>query len=259
MAEVRSTAIRGALGADVIFDLDLDVFAGPFDLLITLILRDEIDLGEVSVMAIIAAYVEHLSDTGDYDLEATSQFVVLVAALLELKVRLLLAEPVVDELEELDAEQAAEQLIARLSRYGQFKNAAADLERRFRLHADRLYRTAPVPETLRKRPLAESLPAAALADALTPLLREPPRPDMSHVADLAVSVLEELGRLRTLLAHEQRFTFAAVAPSGRIERAVTFFALLELNALGEVKLSQSQPFADISVTALAADGGNGDG
>ena len=74
----------------VALELDLDVFDGPFDLLVTLILRDEIDIWEVRVSRIIAEYVLKLADSGEFDLDATSQFVVLVAALLEMKSRLLL-------------------------------------------------------------------------------------------------------------------------------------------------------------------------
>jgi segregation and condensation protein A len=236
---------------DVAFDLDLDVFDGPFDLLVTLILKDEIDIWEVRVSRIIAEYVLRLVDEGEFDLNATSQFVVLVASLLEMKSRLLLSEPMDDaELEDLDPEEAAEQLIARLVRYGQFKNAAGHLETRWRAHSERCYRNAPVPEALRRQPMsAASLPAQALVEALTPLLRQPPRPDTSHVMDIAVSLVNELRRLRDILGEQRSFTFAAVAPDDRIERAITFFALLELHSNGEATLRQKHHLADIHVVA----------
>src|SRR5665647_2017647 len=82
----------------VALELDLDVFDGPFDLLVTLILKDEIDIWEVRVSRIIAEYVLKLADSGEFDLDATSQFVVLVAALLEMKSRLLLEEDVEEAL-----------------------------------------------------------------------------------------------------------------------------------------------------------------
>src|SRR5690349_7908356 len=71
-------------------ELDLDVFAGPFDLLLTLILREEVDLLEVDLAAIVLAYIDHLERRGELDLEAATEFLVLIAALLELKSRLLL-------------------------------------------------------------------------------------------------------------------------------------------------------------------------
>ena len=126
-AAMRADA--GAVAAPpVLLDLDLDVFDGPFDLLVTLILRDEIDIWEVRVSRIIAEYVLRLADSGEFDLDATSQFVVLVAALLEMKSRLLLEEDVDEELEDLDPDEAARQLLERLVRYSQFRNAAGALQ-----------------------------------------------------------------------------------------------------------------------------------
>jgi len=133
----------GAVSAPpVALELDLDVFDGPFDLLVTLILKDEIDIWEVRVSRIIAEYVLQLADSGEFDLDATSQFVVLVAALLEMKSRLLLEEEVEDELEDLDPDEAAQRLLERLVRYSQFKNASASLRERWEQHSGRLYRNA---------------------------------------------------------------------------------------------------------------------
>ena len=233
------------------FDLDLDVFDGPFDLLVTLILKDEIDIWEVRVSRIIAEYVLKLADSGEFDLDATSQFVVLVAALLEMKSRLLLEEEVEEELEDLDPDEAAERLLERLVRYSQFKNAAGALRLRWDEHSARLYRSVPVPPALLRRPApAGAMPAAALPAALAPLLRDPPVPDTSHLADLAVSLVKELRRLRLILGSEGEFTFAAVAPDDRLERAVTFFALLELHSAGEALLRQKRHFGDIVVTRV---------
>jgi len=236
----------------VAFDLDLDVFDGPFDLLVTLILRDEIDIWEVRVSRIIAEYILRLADSGELDLDATSQFVVLVAALLEMKSRLLLEEEVEAELEDLDPDEAAERLLDSLTRYSQFKNAAGALRRRWDEHSARLYRSVPVPPALLRRPApAGALPASALPAALAPLLREPPVPDTSHLADLAVSLVRELRRLRLILGEAGQFTFAAVAPDDRLERAVTFFALLELHSEGEAVLRQKRHLGDIVVTRVA--------
>jgi segregation and condensation protein A len=241
----------GGLASPVALELDLDVFDGPFDLLVTLILKDEIDIWEVRVSRIIAEYVLKLADSGEFDLDATSQFVVLVAALLEMKSRLLLEDAVEDEFEDLDPDEAAERLLERLVRYSRFKNVAGALWARWGEHSARLYRSAPVPSALLRRPaLTGAMPAAALPAALAPLLREPPLPDTSHLADLAVSLVKELRRLRLILGDEGEFTFAAVAPDDRLERAVTFFALLELHAGGEAVLRQRRHLGDIFVTRV---------
>src|SRR5437763_7272140 len=93
-------------------DLDLEVFQGPFDLLLSLILREELDLLEVDLADVVLAYVDHLQARGELDLEATTEFLVLIAALLELKSRLMLPGEELEELEELLGPQAADELLA---------------------------------------------------------------------------------------------------------------------------------------------------
>ena len=111
-------------------DLDLDVFAGPFDLLLAVVLREEVDLLEVELGEVVVAYVEHLEREGELELEVATEFLVLIASLLELKSRLLL--PGADDgLEELGPEEAVEELLARLLEYRRYRDAAAALVERF--------------------------------------------------------------------------------------------------------------------------------
>jgi len=240
-------------------NVDLDVFSGPFDLLITLVLREEIDLWEVSVSRLIGDYVVELADAGEFDLETTSQFLVHVATLLEMKSRLLLALPGWDDEEELEAEEAGEELLAALVRYTQFRHAADALGARWTAHAHRIARRTALPLRYQRRHTVERrLPSSALAAALAPLLREPRVPDASHITSVAVTLVEELRRLRDLLSRDGGFTFLGVAPRSRLERAVTFFALLELHNRGEARLHQKRAFEDIVVTlpeSVAAAGG----
>src|ERR1044072_8194784 len=71
-------------------ELDLEVFSGPFDLLLTLVLREEVALLEVQLADVVLAYLDHLEGRGELDLEVATEFLVLIAALLELKSRLML-------------------------------------------------------------------------------------------------------------------------------------------------------------------------
>lgn len=233
--------------------VDLDVFSGPFDLLVTLVLREEIDLWEVSVSALIGEYMVHLADAGDFDLEATSQFLVHVATLLEMKSRLLLCLPEAELDDDLEIEEAGEELLAALVRYTQFRQAADDLRERYSLHAGRMFRQCALPARFVRPPAdGQKVPAQRLADALAPLLKEPETPDSSHITDVAVTLVGELRRLRSLLRRDGGFSFLTVAPRGRLERAVTFFALLELHNRGEARLAQKRAFDDIVVTPLPA-------
>ena len=94
-------------------ELDLDVFAGPFDLLLSLILREELDLLEVELAEIVLAYLDHLEERDELDLESATEFLVLIAALLELKSRLMLPTEEEPELD-LGPEEAADELLARM-------------------------------------------------------------------------------------------------------------------------------------------------
>ena len=125
-------------------ELDLDAFEGPFDLLLTLVLKDELDLAEVDVAGIVLAFVEHLAERDRLDLDACGEFLVLVAALLELKARGLFPEEDA-ELSELEPEEAAEELARRLAAYRRMKEAAGWLRNRLDNEAERFFRLGPAP------------------------------------------------------------------------------------------------------------------
>src|SRR5215203_1587486 len=138
--------------ADLDLDLDLDVFAGPFDLLMAVVLREEIPLAEVSLGEIVVAYVEHLESSGELDLDSATEFLVLIASLLELKSRLLLpAEE--EERVELGPEKAADELLARMLEYRRYREAAAHLSGLFADGRRYVYRAAPLPPELRRASL----------------------------------------------------------------------------------------------------------
>src|SRR6476659_3425471 len=130
-------------------DLDLDVFAGPFDLLMAVVLREEVSLLEVELGEVVVAYVEHLEREGELELEVATEFLVLIAALLELKSRLMLpgAEDAIDE---LGPEEAVEELIARMLEYRRYSDASKTLVERFEAARGYLYRLAPLPAELRR-------------------------------------------------------------------------------------------------------------
>jgi segregation and condensation protein A len=231
-------------------DLDLEVFNGPFDLLLTLVLKEEIDLLEVDLAEVVLAYVEHLERAGDLDLEAATEFLVLIAALLELKSRLMLPA---DEEDGLDIEpvEAAEELLARMLEYHRYRQAAEHLRARLEAEHGYRYRSAPLPPELRRISVevAESAyDPMPLAEALGGLLTVPPALDLRHVRRPAVSVEQRLRHLRDLLARRSRFSFdEAVEGVDRLTEAVTLFALLELYKAGEAKWEQEVPFGPITV------------
>ncbi len=231
-------------------ELDLDVFAGPFDLLLAVVLREEIDLRELDLAELVLVYLERLEHAGELDLEAATEFLVLIASLLELKSRLLL--PQAPDEPELRPDEAADELLARMLEYRRYRDAAAYLGGLFADGRRYHYRAAPLPPELRRVALEAARPtydAEALAVALGNLLRVPPPPDTSHIRP-TVSLERRLRALRELLARRASFDFdAAFGSEDRLTQAVTLFALLELHKQGEATWRQSENFAAIEVVS----------
>jgi segregation and condensation protein A len=234
-------------------ELDLDVFTGPFDLLLTLILREEVDLLEVDLAEIVITYIDHLEQRGELDLETATEFLVLIAALLELKSRLMLPgeEP---ESIEVDPGEAAEELLARLLDAHRFRAAAGHLRDRLAAQEPYRFRAAALPAGLRRASLRDATAVydpVTLAAAIGGLLRTPEPVDIRHIRDPKVTVAERLAHLRALL-RAGSFTFdEAVARADRVTVAVTLFALLELYKQGELTWTQAEPFGEIKIEALA--------
>jgi segregation and condensation protein A len=229
-------------------ELDLDAFEGPFDLLLTLVLREELDLADVDVAGIVLAFLERLAARDELDLDACGEFLVLVAALLELKARGLFPEEDA-ELSELEPEEAAEELARRLAEYRRMKEVAGWLAERLEAEGDRFFRLGPAPlAPAPERRLAPQDPAV-LAAALRALAADPPAVSLTHMALRFPPVTQFLERFRAVLRRRMRFDFdAEVGELSRVEQAVAFLALLELRKGGEIALSQPAPFAPIRVS-----------
>jgi segregation and condensation protein A len=234
-------------------ELDLDAFEGPFDLLLTLVLREELELAEVDVAEIVLEFCSRLEEQGRLDLDACGEFLVLVAALLELKARALFPEEEL-ELSELEPEEAAEELARRLAEYRRMKEAAAWLSERLERERGRFFRLGPAPLAPRvERQLAPQEPER-LSSALRLLAAEPPSVSLGHMALRFPPVSRFLARFRAVLARRRRFDFETeVEGLSRVEAAIAFLALLELRKTGEVALEQASPFGPIRVSLAAVE------
>ena len=237
-------------------ELDLEVFSGPFDLLLTLVLRDEVDLLEVELADVVVSYLDHLEQRGVLDLEVATEFLVLIAALLELKSRLMLARDD-EDLAELEPGEAAEELLARMLEARRYRQASEFLRARLAGEDGHRFRRAPPPAALRR---AEEDEVTAIYDpahlgaALGGLLRTPPPLDLRHLATPRVTVAERLAHLRALLRSGGCSFDEAVRGADRVTVAVTLFALLELYKQGEATWTQPEPFGEIAISAAAGPG-----
>lgn len=226
------------------YQVKLEVFEGPFDLLLQLISRRKVDVTEVDLAEITADFLAHLeAGIEELDLETATRFLVVAATLIELKAARLLPRDEREELEDLLGD-ARDLLYARLLEYRAFRDVSRILAHRLTMHDSQLGREVP-PEPWLQRlvpatPLAVDAPglAAIAASALAPATESPV--DLSHIRrsyitirDAAVDLLERLGRTG------QRATFGElVADRDRGDRVVFFLALLELFKLGHVELDQ---------------------
>ena len=218
------------------------------------VLREEVSLLDLQLGEVVVAYIEHLEREGELELEVATEFLVLIAALLELKSRLMLPGPE-DELDDLSPEEAIEELLARMLEYRRYRDASAVIADRFESQRGYLYRSAPLPRELR-RIAVEAATAVydpeRLGAALGDLLTEPPDVDISHIRP-TVSLERRLRALRDVLRRRASFDFdEEFGGEDRLTQAVTVFGLLELYRKGEITWEQGEPFGPIQVRKVAA-------
>jgi segregation and condensation protein A len=238
-------------------ELDLDVYQGPFDLLLSLVLKEEVDLLEVPLYDVITAYLEAMEDAGmSAYWDEMTEFLLLMSLLVEVKSRLLL--PGADaELEgALSPEEARDQLLARLFEYSKFKAASLRLREIGLDNAACLFRPPGGERKRRLVPLEDivgSGDALELRDRLVHLLEGKGEPDSTHIVLIKVELQRQIHIIRGVLAKRSRFSFNRIFGGEQpLVQALSLFALLELLARGEIRVSQAEPFGDIVVRAYQA-------
>jgi segregation and condensation protein A len=241
------------------YEVSTPVYEGPFDLLLHLILREQVDIHEVSLAAIVDAYLAEIERLQALDLDLATEFLLIAATLVELKARRLLpGRDDVDLDEELSLWEERDLLLARLLECKMFKDAAMVLNE-LAVAADRsVARTAGPDERFAELmpDLMEGVTAqrlhAALVRALTP--KPVPRVDLFHVTPITVTVADAVAELADELPRVGRITFAALTAElvDRIDVIVRFLAVLELFKQGYVDLDQVDRFGDLTVVWLGA-------
>ena len=237
------------------------VFEGPFDLLLHLIARQEVDLYEVSLTGIVDAFLAELDRMGPLDLDVTTEFLVIAAILVELKTRRLLPERVGDGLDDDDLVlfEQRDLLLAQLLECKTFAQAGETLGRMLDAGARSSPRTAgPEPWLLAMAPdlLAGVTPAdlaRALVRAATP--KPPPRVSLAHMTPVRVSVSDALAELLATIPDIGTTTFRelTVGMGPGIELVVRFLAVLELYKQGLVELDQATTFGELRITWSGGD------
>ena len=252
---MRGPAEGGRYCLGVSYAVQTDVFQGPFDVLLHLIVRDEVDLYEISLSRIVDGFLAYLDGLSAFDLEVTTEFLVIAATLVDLKARRLLPGPVDVEVdEELALFEQRDLLLARLIEAKTFRDAGAALERLSQAASRSLPRTAGLEE--RYLALAPDLLAGVTpADLHAAWLRvssptPPPRVVLDHIAPIRVSVEEAVADLLGRLPGAGAMTFRALTDGfvDRMEVIVRFLAVLELYKQGLVDIDQAVTFGDLQVS-----------
>jgi segregation and condensation protein A len=233
------------------------VYEGPFDLLLHLILKDEVELWEVSLADVVDAFLREVETLGRVDLEVATEFLLIASTLVELKARRLLPGADMTELdEELLRFEERDLLLGRLLECKTFKDAAQVLERRLKSGSRCVPRTMGPEEPFRSMapdPL-ERVTLQALVKAarrgLAP--REEPVVDTEHVAPIRASVRDAVEVVLLLLPSDGAVTFRTLVAGveDRLEFIVRFLAVLELFKQGVVDLQQTDTFGDLTVRRL---------
>ena len=244
------------------FSVSLTNFNGPFDLLLSLIAKHELDITEVSLSSITDEFISYLHGLdSEEELDQASEFLVVAATLLDLKAARLLPSGEVEDEEDLALLEARDLLFARLLQYRAYKEVSA-------LFAERMARAGrQVPRTVGLEPhFADLLPevvlglgpdafAALAAKALTP--RVEPEVSVSHLHVPLVSVREQAAIIVGRLRRQGTSTFRALVSDATTTMVVIgrFLALLELFREGSVSFEQVAPLGDLTIRWTGSDDG----
>lgn len=243
------------------FELHLDGFTGPFDLLLSLIAKHKLDITEIALAQVTDEFVAHIKAAeAHWDLSVASEFLVIAATLLDLKAARLLPGSSVEDAEDLELLEARDLLFARLLQYRAYKGAAQWL--RTRLAAQSTW----FPRSVGLEPaLASLLPdlvwstgleefAAVAARALAPRPAAP-TVDTAHLHAPAVSVREQAAVIADRLRRHGAASFRDLVADAGSPLVVVgrFLALLELFRDGAVSFEQAAPLAELTVRWTADD------
>jgi segregation and condensation protein A len=255
---VAETPVAGS--DDGAFRVRLENFEGPFDLLLSLISRRQLDVTEVALSQVTDEFIAYLDAMGSWDLGRATEFLVVAATLLDLKAARLLPAAEVEDEEDLALLEARDLLFARLLQYRAYKLAAAHLAeldaRQSRRHG-RAVELEPrfaelLPEVLigvTPQQFAE-IAAAALAPKPVPVV------DTEHIYAPQVSVAEQMAILRARLRRQGSTTFRALVADCKFSGEIVgrFLGLLELYRDGSVAFDQAAALTELRVRWTGAPG-----
>ena len=242
------------------YEVQTPAFEGPFDLLLHLILKQEVDLWEISLGPIVDEYLTRVEQIEHLDLDVATELLLIAATLVELKARRLLPSPEpIDLDEELARWEERDYLLARLLECKTFQDAAHTIHERMTIASQTFARLAGPehpfcllsPDPLERVTLVQF--AKAAAKGLTPRVQPTVTTDADHITVARVSVREAIEAVLALLPAREPVPFRDLVRgvATKIEAIVRFLACLELFKQGMIDLDQCDNFGDLQVRMLA--------
>lgn len=243
-----------------VFRVELDVFSGPFDLLLSLITRHRLDITEVALATVTDEFIGHLGRLEEWDLSQASEFLVVAATLLDLKAARLLPRGDVESEEDVAALEARDLLFARLLAYRAFREVADHFARELERVGRRYPRSVPLEP--RFAALLPELVMSIGPDALARLAARalsprpgPPEVDLAHLHNPAVSVRAEGRLVVARLRRAGGLSFRALVEDATGTGVVVarFLVLLELFREDAVAFEQAEALGELQVRWTGGD------
>ncbi|MGH7205257.1 MAG: segregation and condensation protein A [Nitrospiraceae bacterium] len=232
------------------YQIRIEQFEGPLDLLLHLIKKNEINIYDIPIALITRQYLDYLSVMKSLNLGVAGEFLVMAATLVQIKSRMLLPADEA-EADEDEGPDPREELVRRLLEYKQFKEAARELDGQERLWREIFSRQQPPSMMVQSNgPLLEDATLFDLVDALQGLLARTPSHQLLEIVPENLTVRDRMTIILELLDGQESITFLSIfeGESHRLLVIVTFLALLELIRIKVVRVFQGEMFGPILVT-----------
>ena len=241
---------------DSIYNVKLDQFEGPLDLLLFLIKKNELDICDIPIALITRQYLEYINMMKELNLEVAGDFLVMASTMIQIKSGMLLPSVTEDSEDEVEEDPRAE-LIRRLLEYSRYKEAALQLSERKQLGRDHFARNFPSSEVQQVEETDQPLELELfdLIEAFRRIIVKAPKKSFHEVSAESISIAERINEILSILQERDTLSFEDLFEGGRdLDYLVaTFLAILELCKLKMIRVSQNNQFGTIWIQPAVLD------
>lgn len=240
------------------YTIKLQDFEGPLDLLLFFIKRDELDIYDIPIARITKEFLDYIHYMQELDLEIASEFLVMAAELMQIKVKMLLPPEHTEEEEEIDPRA---NLVQRLIEYKRYKEVALEMKKLEEEQAKVFYRGyyEADPYTVEEESGQDLIRDVTFFDLIASFrfaMERMPKKFVHEIVRINVTIEEQIAYLENYFARRSEATFYEVVKDfkEKIRIVVTFLALLELIRIRKLIVRQSEPFGEVSIMRNVAEG-----